>query len=338
MEVVNMKKSPAFLTPLLSTLEPIYKEAQNLSLEKIAFEQEPIEELIKLSNDFRELFKKEALKEGYTDTYVQGVFNEAEALCKKAGLEAMAPLIQDAVPAVEEAVPAIEEAVPAIEKAVPAVGNMASKAWQYAKGMAPTSWKSLLFSSQTPYKTIAGGAGLGMTTDMLTGMLTGMPGVGTAIGTGLGAAKAIGPLRLAAGGAGLYEGEQLLANSGALGAVKNNVTGADQPVSSPSNVQNDLLPGISNGWTGMLGGGLLAAILAQRNGLTGIPGLAATLLGAYGGHKYLPQMLASLKNGGGNMFNSGYGATGNIQPSYTINPQTIGQLAGEETANLPNRQ
>ena len=114
--------------------------------------------------------------------------------------------------------------------------------------------------------------------------------------------------------------------------IKDNISGTNTNPADPISKQNDLIPGLDNGWTGTLAGGLGAMLLAKHYGLSGLPGLATTLLGAYGGDKYLPSLLSNIKNNEGNfggMLNPGYGA--GYPQSGTITPDSIAALSGEHS-------
>src|SRR5579864_6594831 len=94
-----MNQLPPFFQSLLSTIEPFHKRANEYQVSQLSKEElftkiasdlsvesnnNPEQQLIKASDSFRELFKKTALDAGYTEVYVQGVFNTSEKLCKEA--------------------------------------------------------------------------------------------------------------------------------------------------------------------------------------------------------------------------------------------------------------
>lgn len=447
-----MNSIPSFLAPLLSNLESIYKQANEYKNSNLTEDQlltkishdigeitNPVKEILEASDHFRSLFKAAALKEGYSEVYIQGVFDTAEKLCKQAA--EVGPLLEPLEGAAEKGLSGIlsrivgshpggvpnvtsythypeyaknlgrmgadpkvigqqlqeraavdpalapqqEEqlfkqpvstARPPMLPAKPVTGSTPNSSYpvdpaevlhtpqvdpaikdylNVNKGKSsvnsppysttpspaapapPENTRSFLhrmmFKSPNPGRNVMTGAGIGGAVDLMTGM----PGVGTAAGALGGLAKSIGPARLAAGGAALYGGSKLLGASGApQGAgqgISDNVSGADLPMSDPRSQQNDMIPGVSNGWTGTIGGGLAAALLANKYGLTGIPGMAATLLGAYGGHQFLPQILSKMKSGGGmgGMFQSpGYTPQGQgIQPNNVITPDSIARGIGE---------
>jgi hypothetical protein len=192
------------------------------------------------------------------------------------------------------------------------------------RNVGPDWWKG------KGWKSVGKGTMTGATIGGLGGLPFGMgiPGTiaGGVAGAGAGAIRGMGARGLALGAAGLGAaglGAKALGSSGipqnvasgTFDGVKQNIGGQ-----TPS---DDFIPGISNGITGSVGGALLASMLAKNYGLTGMPGLAAMLLGGYGGYKYLPQLLSSLKNGNGfNSSNTNQG-DGSITP-----PTTTGYFTG----------
>jgi hypothetical protein len=138
----------------------------------------------------------------------------------------------------------------------------------------------------TPGSLMTGGAyGAG------AGLLTGNPLVGVGTGVAAAAARKIGLRRALLAGGGLVGASQLGIPQGAAKGIGEGVSSAV----AGNNPSSNLIPGLSNNIVGPIGGFILASLLARQMGLGGIGGTAAGLLGAYGGYKYLPQLLQQMR-------------------------------------------
>lgn len=351
---------------------------------------DPLNILQKTSEEFREMFKEAAIRDGHTTIYVQGVFDTAEKIVKEAiNLSGIGRALSHELPEAEQAAahavpPRLPPPLPTQVK-TPLTEPVGQGSEPQLSANSPSESEGAVIppmenNSQSPGTTGMSGLmnkirgkvplknsflntvwngtnqggnktfterNMGPAATAASGLIAGPGGLAASVPLALahrfglrnlGMTGAALPLASAGLAGGAYLGGKALGATGIPGGVargaENFVGGTSGDSSDPYSSQNDALPGIGNGFTGGAAGLILASLLAKQQGLTGLPGMALSLLGAYGGYKYLPQLLAKFKNGGGleglssNNNSSGIG-------SYPMNgginiPNSMSQLAGSQ--------